>query len=176
MWAKRFPVPEFDRYVLKNLAWSAPAIQDNHHSTNTGMITINGGQEYYDKFSFQGEHLLVVSCKLPDTPVMVSGNSFAWPIQRALITDSLDPNSLTVLADWITPRPMNTRLGPDGGISINSEQAYVMIGHRIADNWVSNRIMLDHEWTGSAENGFRILSSSEDQIDDFHDTVVYFEW
>ena len=176
MWAKRFPVPEFDRYELKDLHWTVPDVQTENEFQSPGMTVINGEQALFDRFSFRGEHLAVVACKFPVNRIQVSGNSFAWPIQRAVITDSVDAASLNVLADWKTPRPMNTRFGPDDGISVESDCAYALIGHGISDYWVANRIMLDHDWTGATGNGFRILSSSEDKINDFHDAVVYFEW
>ncbi len=176
MWAKRFPVPEFDRYPLKNLSWQPPTIQDSLSAKELGCVAMNASAEYYDRFQFQGESLVAVACRLPDQELTISGNSFAWPIQRAVITDSLDASSCKILADWKTPRPMNTRLGPDGGIKERVREAYILLGHQFADHWIGNRIMLDNEWSGSLGNGFRILSSSETQIDDFHDAVIYVEW
>ena len=177
MWAKRFPVPEFDRHSLKNLDWTAPEIQDEIlPEGHFGSVAVRGNESLYSRFDFTGEFLLVVGCRLPDQSVVLKGNSFAWPIHRVVITDSLDAASCNVLADWTTPRPMNTRLGPDQGIPISTSQAFVMIGHKYADHWTANRIMMDNEWTGVSGNGFRILSSSETEIDDFHDAVVYFEW
>lgn len=177
MWAKRFPVPEFDRHELKNRDWRPPAVQAGFSGAAAEMVAIDAGKDFYDRFSFQGEHLVAIACQFPaGASVTASGNSFAWPIQRAMIADSLDAATCNVIADWITPRPMNTRLGPDSGVSIECAEAYVLLGHRVADYWVSNRIALDSEWPGPSGNGFRILSSSEDQIDDFHDAVVYFNW
>lgn len=176
MWAKRFPVPEFDRHELKNLDWIAPQIEAGPAGGALGCVAVNASPDYYARFDFRGEHLLAVACTLPDTPVAISGNSYAWPIHRAVITDSLDAESCQVIADWKTPRPMNTRFGPDAGITVSSRQAYVLIGHQVADYWVANRIMLDLEWAGNTQNSFRILSSSETEINDFHDAVVYFEW
>lgn len=176
MWAKRFPVPEFDRYVLKDLEWNPPEITSRLPSDQFVCTAMHADHAFYDHLSFQGEHLLAVACSLPNQQITVSGNSFAWPIHRAVICDSLDAQNCTVLADWTTPRPMNTRLGPDGGITIPGGTVYVLIGHRVADYWVANRIMLDNDWSGKDGNGFRILSSSENEINDFHDGVVYFEW
>ena len=175
LWAKRFPVPEFDRHILKNLEWSPPEF-GSLENLESGCVAVDGGQAFYEHFGFTGSHLLAVACKLPGHEVKISGNSFAWPIHHVVITDSLDVSSCTVLADWTTPRPMNTRLGPNGGISISGTEAYLLIGHRFSDHWVANRIMMDNQWTGSSENGFRILSSSEEEINDFHDAVLYFEW
>ncbi len=176
MWAKRFPVPEFNRHELKDMEWEAPAIQAADDSRAAGMAAVAAGEDFYDRFSFEGEHLCAVDCKFPAKQVTVRGNSFAWPIQRVVITDSLNPASLNVLADWTTPRPMNTRLGPDGGITIDTDRAFVMIGHKFADRWVANRLILVHQWSTDSGNGFRILSSSEERINDFHDAIAYFEW
>ena len=176
MWAKRFPVPEFDRHSLKNLDWTAPEIEAGVTGDKPGCFAVNADPDFYRRFGFRGEYLLTVACTLPNQPVTVSGNSHAWPIHRAVITNSLDAGSCQVLADWKTPRPMNTRFGPDDGITVNANQAYVLIGHQVADYWVANRIMLDNEWTGNSGNGFRILSSSETEINDFHDAIVYFVW
>ena len=177
MWAKRFPVPEFDRYALKDLDWSSPKITDDAVAGDGyGCVVVATDAAYCEKFNFQGEYLQVVGCTLPKQPVRISGNSFAWPIQRVVITDSLDADTCNVIADWKTPRPMNTRFGPDGGISVETEKVYLLIGHQFAEHWIGNRIMLDNDWSGDSNHGFRILSSSETEINDFHDAVVYFEW
>ncbi len=176
MWAKRFPVPEFDRHSLKDLSWKAPEIQAGLNSGDFGCVAVDADSALYEKFSFRGDNLMAVACSLPDCEVTVSGNSFAWPIQRAVLLDSLDAKHCRVIADWKTPRPMNTRFGPDGGFKINATEVYALIGHSFADEWVANRIMLDNDWSGDTGNGYRILSSSESEINDFHDAVIYFEW
>ena len=176
MWAKRFPVPEFDRHALKNLNWTPPEVTDGVADGHYGCAAMTAPAAFSEKFSFQGEFLLAVACSLPNQTITVSGNSYAWPIHRVVITDSLDVETCEVIADWKTPRPMNTRLGPNNGITVNSEMVYVLIGHQFAEHWIGNRIMLDNEWPGGTRQGFRILSSSESEINDFHDAVVYFEW
>jgi len=177
MWAKRFPVPQFDRHSLKNLTWTSPTLHSELQADRAfGCTEMSGNESFFTKFGFQGEHLAVIGCRLPDTAVHMSGNSFAWPIQRAVVTDSLDAAHCTILADWKTPRPMNTRFGPDDGLEISANEVYVLIGHQIADHWIANRIILDNEWNPSEGEGFRILSSSESDINDFHDAVVYMKW
>ncbi len=177
MWAKRFPVPEFDRHSLKDLDWCAPEVQAHPNRGANVCVAVNADPALYEKFHFKAETpLLAVACTLPGTAANVSGNSFAWPIQRAVIIDSLNVETCEVIADWKTPRPMNTRFGPDGGITINHSEVYVLIGHQIADHWLANRIMPDNDWRGDSGNGYRILSSSETEINDFHDAVIYFEW
>lgn len=176
MWAKRFPVPEFDRHSLKNLKWTPPEILNSLNIDHFGAIVINAEPEFYDRFRFRGDFLVAVACKLPDQELTIFGNSFAWPIQRAIITNSLDVNSCEIIADWKTPRPMNTRLGPDGGLKLRMPEAYILLGHQFSDHWVGNRIIVDESWSGATGNGFRIISSSETDIHDFHDSVIYFEW
>ena len=176
MWAKRFPVPQFNRHSLKNMDWVAPPIQSLGELNETGCIAVDGSQNLYDKLSFRGDHLLAVACKLPEGETKITGNSFAWPIQRVAIVDSLDADVANIVADWRTPRPMNTRLGPDDGIVTSNSLVFVLIGHQISDYWVANRIMLDMNWRNESNDGFRILSSCEEDINDFHDAVVYFEW
>ncbi len=176
MWAKRFPVPEFERHTLKNLAWTPPVVEPGPNRDQFACVAVEANAALYEKFSFRSEDYTAIACTLPDTPVTLSGNSFAWSIQRAVIVDSLDAKSCQVIADWKTPRPMNTRFGPDGGLVINTTEAYVLIGHQYAEHWLPNRMMLDNDWVGNLENGYRILSSSETEIHDFHDAVIYFEW
>ncbi len=176
MWAKRFPVPEFDRHSLKNLEWNAPAIAPGPKHDEFGCVAVDASAALYNKFQFCGDHLMAVACTLPNTSITLSGNSFAWPIQRAVVIDSLAPDSCRIIADWTTPRPMNTRFGPDGGVTVNATELYVLIGHKVADQWVANRLLLDNDWPGNQGHGFRILASSETEINDFHDAIVYFEW
>ncbi len=176
MWAKRFPVPEFNRHSLKDMDWTAPEIKSGPDQSEHACVGVNADSALYEQFSFVGDHLMAVACSLPDTTVSISGNSFAWPIQRAVILDSLNAENCQVIADWKTPRPMNTRLGPDGGITVNASQVFVLIGNQYADHWVANRIMLDNDWVSESGNGYRILSSSETEINDFHDVVIYFDW
>ena len=176
MWAKRFPVPEFERHSLKNLQWTTPVIESGpNHDEHCG-VAVNASPQLYEKFKFRSDDFTAIACTLPNVPITVSGNSFAWPIQRVVIVDSLEADSCQVIADWTTPRPMNTRLGPDGGVTVNATEVYVLCGHKVADHWIPNRIMLDNAWTGSLDNGYRVLSSSETEINDFHDAVIYFEW
>ncbi|MYI90008.1 MAG: hypothetical protein F4082_06980 [Gammaproteobacteria bacterium] len=158
MWAKRFPVPEFDRHVLKDMDWTAPEIKSGPDLSEYACVAVDADSALYERFSFVGDHLMAVACSLPDTTANIFGNSFAWPIQRALMLDSLDTENCQVIADWKTPRPMNTRFGPDSGITVNASQVFVLIGNQCADHWIANRIMLDNDWvseTGTAIEFYR---------------------
>lgn len=176
MSANKFPVPEFDRYALKKLDWCAPEVSSDGPGAGCGSVVVANEPAYCEKFGCQGEKQQVVACALPENPVRISGNSFAWSIQRAVMPDSLEADTCNAIADRKTPRPMNTRLGPEDSISVTADNIYLLIGHQFANPWTGNRIMLDNDWTGSAGRGFRILSASENEINDFHDAVVYFQW
>lgn len=187
--SKRFPIPEFDRDQFKNLEWTPPAFLSKEDqdrliaAQKAGDAQVCGGypiqadDAFYDHFSIRGEHRHAILCVLPDRPVTVVGRSFAWYKQRALMVDSLDPTRATVLHDWRTPRPMNTRLGPENGVTLPGGILYVVCAHRYADHWIGNRTLIDNEWTNApGGHGFRILSSSDDRMNDFHHCNLSFSW
>ena len=186
---KRFPVPEFNRDELKDLAWQAPSplAQDEIdrliEKRNAGDASVYGayavmpGEALFDKFAFRGEHRHALMCLLPDGETTVIGRSWAWPIQGAKLVDSLDPEGCSVIADWRSMRPMNTRLGPEDGIEVGGGVLYALMGHRYADHWIANRTIVQGDWApASGGDGFRIVSSSDDDLDDFHDCVLSFQW
>ena len=127
--SKRFPIPDFDRDQYKNLAWlkpqglpSAEALKANNAAAS-GPIAVAINSQLAAKFKFEGAHLHAMMCTLPPGSVSIVGRSWAWPVQRALILDSLDASSAKVIADWTTPRPMSTRIGPDNGKSTKAAQS-----------------------------------------------------
>jgi hypothetical protein len=105
--------------------------------------------------------------------VNILGRSYAWPIQRAWIVDSLDPAGFDVIADWRTPRPMNTRLGPEDGITHSGGAVYLVTARGHGDHWIGNRTIVDG---GAAGNGFQVLSSANEDSRDFHDCNHSFTW
>lgn len=115
-----------------------------------------------------------VMCVLPGREVRMVGRSWAWPIQRALVIDSLDPQRAEVLADWKTPRPMNTRLGPDNGIVLNAGVVFVLLGHQYGDHWIANRTLVRSN--DDPARGYSLLSASDDRINDFHACNLAFSW
>jgi hypothetical protein len=185
--SKRFPVPEFDRDLYKNLPWTEPEPLPFGHVTSliaaakSGEERVGGypvaiDEKLANRFSFKMEGQPAVMCVLPDTEVRVSGRSWAWSIQRAVIIDSLDAETASVIADWHTPRPMNTRLGPDGGIALTQRVVYILCGHKYAEHWIANRTLISNEGPGSGSRGLSVLSASDDSINDFHACNITFTW
>lgn len=185
---KRFPIPEFDHNQFKDRPYAEPAALslDQAHavlakftsrSEPCGGHVIMPVEGLFERFQIKGEHRHAVMCLLPSSPVHLLGRSWAWKIQRALILDSLDPASAKVLHDWKTPRPMNTRLGPEQGETFLGAVCYVITANMFADHWLGNRSIIDTEWdAGAGRKGFRILGSSEPDTRDFHDTYLAFDW
>jgi hypothetical protein len=185
--SKRFPVPDFDRDLFKNLSWVEPsplsttaissvaaAAQDGDDS-GVGGHPVAVGAELAAHFGFHMEGKPAIMCVLPAGEVRLNGRSWAWQIQRAVVVDSLDPKKATVIADWRTPRPMNTRLGPDAGIVLGSRVLYVLCGHQYGDHWIANRTLIDNK-PSDAQQGFAVLSASDDDINDFHACNLTFSW
>ena len=190
MW-QRFPIPPFDRDPFKDMDWQAPAylaeaeIAEKIAAGAHGAYPVLPGEDFFAKLDVRGEHRHALLCILPEAPgteVRILGRSYAWPIQRAWIIDSLDPASLQVIADWRTLRPMNTRLGPDDGIAHSVAKGgggavYLVTARGHGDHWIGNRTIVDNDWDGSAAgNGFRVLSSATEDSRDFHDCNVSFAW
>lgn len=188
---KRFPVPEFDRDALKNLTWQKPSfisedaakrLADDHQNGSTkdiGAHAIAPGplsKAIFEKLKLQGEHQYVIQCLLPKDTVTVFGRSYAWPVQHAWIIDSFAADRCNAVVSWETPRPMNTRLGPEEGVVLAQKAVYVLSGHRYGDHWIANRMMIQPDWRkAGAKGGFAILASSTDK-NDFHDCNLYFAW
>ena len=53
---------------------------------------------------------------------------------------------------------------------------YLVLVHQYSDYWVANRTIADNEWSAPSGNGFRVLSADSDEFDDFHSSVVTFDW
>jgi hypothetical protein len=185
--SKRFPVPDFDRDLFKNLPWTKPAALSSTETASVAAAARNGddkavggrhvvvGPDLAARFAFHMEGKPAVMCLLPAAEVRLTGRSWAWPIQRALVLDSLDAKAATVIADWRTPRPMNTRLGPDAGMEMDNRVVYVLCGHQYGDHWLANRTLLDTKADEGAQ-GFSVLSASDDDINDFHACNLIFSW
>jgi hypothetical protein len=184
--SKRFPIPEFDRDAFKNRAWSTPtwldaaAQQRLRDAAKRGETSACGGHAVKvdaalaAKYKFEGPHLHALYCVLPYAPVQLVGRSWAWPIQRALVLDGTDAASAQVLADWTTPRPMNTRLGPDAGITLPGGPVLVLLGHRVGERWIANRTLVTLDGA-TAGKGFAVISASGED-NDFHACNLNFSW
>jgi len=179
--SKRFPIPDFDRDQFKNRAWVAPKPIDEGEQARLaasgayGAYPVKASAALAEKFGLRGDHLHLVMCVLPNKPVQLNGRSWAWYIQRGLVIDSLDPAKAHVLADWKTPRPMNTRLGPDAGVTLPGGVVYLFCGHRYSDYWIANRTLVDSEAPAGAQ-GYSVLSATDDDNDDFHACNLSFSW
>lgn len=180
--SKRFPVPDFDRVLFKNLPWTEPSPLPSEQLSKLAASAKYGaghavavGPRLADRLGFKMEGKAAVICLLPDKEVRMTGRSWAWPIQRAVVVDSLDPDKANVVADWHTPRPMNTRLGPDGGVIVTQKVLYVLCGHQYGDHWIANRTLIGKEGFGDG-GGFSVLSATDDSINDFHACNVMFSW
>lgn len=185
----RFPIPEFDYKQFDGLSWQAPeyissdeierlatAQADGDASAN-GAYPVSAGDDVFEKFDIRGDHRHAVMCVLPDGDVHLLGRSYAWWNQRVIVSDSLDAGSLTAIYDWRTPRPKNTRLGPDDGVTISGGVYYVISSHMYDDHWVANRTLIENDWDGGdAGNGFRVLGASKDNANEFFDCCLSFTW
>ena len=188
MW-KRFPIPEFDRTEFKNMEWTVPAylsqadigkLIDGRKSGDSsvyGCYPVMPDEAFFAKLGVRGDQRHAVMCVLPDQDVRIVGRSWAWAIQRASIVDSLDSGGFNVIADWKTSRPMNTRLGPDDGISRMGGVLYAVCSRGYGDHWIGNRTIAQNGLSGAeGRRACRVLSASVDDQNDFHDCTIGFEW
>ena len=185
--SKRFPIPAFDRDRYKNMEWAAPRLLSQaEHATlleratagepgAAGSYPVAADDAFYDRFALRGPHRHAVMCVLPRTQVRLVGRSWAWPIQRAVLVDSLDASRAKVLHEWKTPRPMNTRLGPDDGVTLEGGVVYALLGHLYSDYWIANRTLQDLQGITRGK-GFAVVSASDDDNHDFHACNLAFTW
>lgn len=185
--SKRFPIPEFDRDQFKNMKWSEPRLLSREEQAKVmaaaqagdpkaiGSFAVAADDALYDRFRMRGPNRHAVMCVLPKGEVKLVGRSWAWPIQRAVVIDSLDAAKARVLQEWKTPRPMNTRLGPDEGVTLQGGVVYALLGHAYSDYWIANRTMADSRTLASAK-GFSIVSATDDENHDFHACNLSFGW
>jgi hypothetical protein len=184
--SKRFPVPEFDRLRYKNLPWSAPALLDGVAARSgrpgagaqraPGAVAVALDDEFCARFKLQGPNRHAVMCVTPTSDVSLVGRSYAWPIQRALIVTSLDADRATVLADWTTPRPMNTRLGPEQGIVVPGGEFYIVCAHGYGDYWIFNRTLIETALDATGRSELHVTSATEEDNNDFHACNVTATW
>ena len=184
--SKRFPIPKFDRDAYKNMEWQPPrkvgaeeqakliAAARGGDASVLGCYAVDADDAFYERFAIRGPNRHVTLCLLPPGGARLVGRSWAWYTQRALLVDSLDPAKARVLHDWTTPRPMNTRLGPDAGVEVEGGVVYAVFGHRYADHWIPNRVMQDAR--GADGRGYTVVSNSDDTNNDFHACNLAFSW
>ena len=185
----RFAVPEFDHKALKSISWTAPTLlatdeilkrindQNSGDENAIGCAAIEAPKKLFEKFGVQGEHAHAVMCLTPSVDIRILGRSYAWWNQRVLILDSIDPDDSNVLFDWRTPRPMNTRLGPENGVICEGGIYYVISCHMYDDYWIANRTISDNEWPENHEmSGFRVLGASKNDANEFCESCLSFTW
>lgn len=185
--SKRFPIPAFEYAQYKNMDWAEPKFVSKEEQTDLiraaysgaaaafGCHPVQAGPAFYDRFKLRGRHAHALMCLLPAKEIRLLGRSHAWSIQQALVVDSLDPPGSNVVYEWKTPRPMNTRLGPDAGVTFAGKPLYVVCSHRYSDYWIVNRTRVD-ETNPGGQKGFTVLSASDDDINDFHACNLTFSW
>lgn len=185
--SKRFPVPDFDRDQYKNRSWVSPSYVSEAEQSRICQAALEGkqqaltaypvglGEDFSKKFGLQGSHLHALMCVLPRGAVHVVGRSWAWPIQRALVVDSLQASAAQTLIDWTTTRPMNTRLGPQEGIEIAGGVVYAIFATRVGQQWVSNRT-LSQVPSSSPGGGLELMSACSEETNDFHACNLEFRW
>jgi hypothetical protein len=185
----RYPVPVFEHEELKDRTWSSPdylpvdeqqrllaAARDGDESV-FGAYPVMPDEALMEALQVRGEHRHAVMCLMPSKPVRVLGRSYAWARQQVFILDSLDAVDHRILASFNTPRPMNNRLGPDDGIEIDTGVCYALFAHMFADYFPGNRTLMDNDWRDPGTGtGFRVCSSYDDELEDFHDAVLHFSW
>jgi len=185
----RFQIPEYDFQPFKNLSWEAPshlnsgeidkivAARGAGEADALGCFPVQADESVFANLNIRGEHCHAVLCATPSTTVHLLGRSYAWWNQRVLVLDSLDPQSMNIVHDWRTPRPMNNRLGPDYGIDLAGGIYYVISSHMYDDHWIGNRTIMDNDWDGGdASDGFRILGASKDDANEFCECNLSFSW
>ena len=174
---KRFPIPEFDHKPFRGLDWSkqkylreSEISKQLEAANSVGIFPLKASKEILNKFSIRGEHSHVLLCKVPAGTYLV-GRSYSWWLQRAIITNSLVPEDLDVIADWRTPRPMNTRFGPEHGIELDGKPIYVISCHGLGNYWVGNRTLVQ-----DLDNGLHLLGCAKDDTANFHEFCLTFTW
>ncbi|MBI1384372.1 MAG: hypothetical protein GC150_05635 [Rhizobiales bacterium] len=184
---KRFPVPEYAYEQFRDMSYTAPSLIDagavkaladrakGGDAAACGGHATSMGSDIASKLGFSGEHVHAIACVVPAGGAHLLARSHAWRIQRAVLLEGGDARK--PLADWRTPRPMNTRLGPDNGIEIPGGCHLLLLGHKFADGWIASRTIVQNGLdTGNGRKGFRVLANSDDEIDDFHDMSLTFDW
>lgn len=185
---KRFPVPTFDHEPLKNMAYDPPAPIANEEAAriaeaaSAGDRSVAGGyavepdSALLERLDFQGEHRSMILCALPGPGAHLLGRSYAWFNQRAFILDRNAQDAETVYR-WHTPRPMNTRFGPETGVTLDHAAIYILSGRILGNHTRANRVMIDPNWSpAKGRMGFRVAAACDEGDDHFHDSCFELSW
>jgi len=172
----RFPIPAFDHKSLRGLSWSEPAYLDDSGisariaAAEPGAYPVRADAALFDALGVSGEHCHAYLCLYPSGARLL-GRSHSWWLQRATVIDTLDPGAMNVIADWRTPRPINTRFGPEDGIDLPDAPVYVVASHAHGAEWVADRTL-----TQAFDGGYRIVATAKDDSANFDEFCLDFSW
>ncbi|MGI9406885.1 MAG: hypothetical protein ACR2O4_11000 [Hyphomicrobiaceae bacterium] len=185
---KRFPVPEFDYRSLKGLTYAPPkAISSDDASriveaANASDASAAGGYAVepdpalLERLSFAGDVRQMILCALPGDDRHLLARSNAWFNQQVFVLDA-NAEKGEILFDWQTPRPNNTRLGPEDGVALDRSVIYLLSGRVLDDHTRGNRLIIDADWDpGDGRQGFRVLAGCDEGEDNFHDSYFELSW
>ena len=188
----RFPVPAFDPEALKKMAYNPPApisaaeaaritkAAAAGDSSVAGGYAVEPNAALLERLNFRSPHRDMILCALPGPGAHLLGRSYAWFNQRAYILDRNAPDAETLYC-WHTPRPMNTRFGPETGITLDRAMVYILSGRILSDHTRGNRVMIDRNWSpGAGRAGFRIIAACDEGSaggnGDFHNSCFELSW
>ena len=185
---KRFPVPAFDHGALKKMTYDPPSTVEGSEASrivdaaSSGDESVAGGYAVMadpallESLSFKGDHRDMILCALPKAGTHLLARSYAWYNQRAFLLGSNEAGAETIHS-WRTPRPMNTRFGPEEGVTLDRNAVFILSGRILSDHTRGNRVMIDNDWTpGEGRQGFRVIAACDEGENDFHDACFEFSW
>ncbi|MEM7224467.1 MAG: hypothetical protein AAF495_15925 [Pseudomonadota bacterium] len=185
---RRFPVTAFDHRVLKKRPYAQPTPISGEEEARIveaaagGDASVAGGYAVtpngalLEALDFRGAHQDMVLCALPGPGAQLLGRSYAWFNQRAFILDR-NASDAETLFNWRTPRPMNTLLGPETGVTLDRAVIYILSGRMLSDHTRGNRVMIDQDWSpGEGRAGFRVITACDEGEDNFHDSCFELSW
>ena len=185
---KRFPVPEFNHRELKRRPFAAPDVIDASEiqrvaeAAEAGEMSVAGGYSVkpdgglLEKLAFRGDHTQMFLCALPMGKTRLLARSYAWFNQRVFLLSANTPDA-AVVHNWRTPRPNNTRFGPEDGVELDQKVIFLLSGRILDDHTRGNRVMFDTAWKPSEGiGGFRLIAACDPGEDNFHDACFEFTW
>ena len=185
---ERFQVPEFDYSALRNMVYEPRELLSSREACDIasrhtqgeaaayGAYLCEPGPALVERFNFQGQHATAILCILPKSGARLLARSRAWFRQRLIILDDNGADG-NVLHEWKTPRPFNTRLGPDDGVVLEHPVIWILSGRILDDQTRANRVMADALWKPDGERaGFRIVAANDTEKHQFHECCIEVSW